>query len=126
MCGKKRIDRLFSTGDSVLAYPIRAVYILQEQAEAPVSVLVSVPKRHFKHAVDRNRMKRRIREAYRLNKHLLTDSLGEGQYLAVAFLWTNDVTADYPTVEAKMKKLLQRIGEQLRDAEQQQSADTPC
>lgn len=110
----------------MLAYPIRAVYILQEQAEAPVSVLVSVPKRHFKHAVDRNRMKRRIREAYRLNKHLLTDSLGEGQYLAVAFLWTNDVTADYPTVEAKMKKLLQRIGEQFRDAEQQQSADTPC
>ena len=126
LCGRKRIDGLFASGRSLSAYPIRVVYARQDEARVPVSVLVSVPKRHFKHAVDRNRLKRLMREAYRLNKYLLIDQLEDGQHLAIAFLWTSNVKADYPAVEVKIKNLLQRIGEQLHADGQSQSLETSC
>ena len=116
LCSKKRIEGLFASGRSLSAFPVRVVYqSLAPEAEADVSVadvqvLVSVSKRHFKHAVDRNRLKRLIREAYRLNKHLLLDSL-QGRRLSVAFIWMSDEKADFRTVEARMKNLLQRIVE---------------
>lgn len=114
LCSKKRIEALFAGGGrSLSAYPLRAVFMeLEKEAElpAPVQVLISVSKRRFKHAVDRNRVKRLIREAYRLNKHLLTEHL-QGRQLHVAFIWMSDEMGDFCTIEARMKNLLQRIGE---------------
>ena len=110
LCSKKRIDGLFSGGRSLSAYPIRAIYAPKEEDGEPVEVLVSVSKRHFKRAVDRNRLKRLIREAYRLNKSVLLDRL-QGHHFSVAFLWMSDEKADYATVEEKMRNLLQRIAE---------------
>ena len=66
---------MFEAGRSVYAPPIRIVFKLAEEGPFPVSMGVSVPKRLFKRAVDRNLLKRRIREAYRLNKHGLYDLL---------------------------------------------------
>ena len=111
LCSKKRIAQLFA-GDSrsLSAYPLRAVYRPAPEGDACVQVLVSVSKRRFRHAVDRNRTKRLIREAYRLNKHLLLAYTGLS-HIDLAFIWIGDQLSDFPTVEAKVRNLLQRIGE---------------
>lgn len=112
LCSKKRIEQLFA-GDSrsFSAYPLRAVY-RETESDAPLQLLISVSKRRFKHAVDRNRTKRLIREAYRRNKHLLLNQLGE-KHINVAFIWISDQLSDFATVEAKVKNLLQRIAENI-------------
>lgn len=78
-------------------------------------VLISVSKRHFKHAVDRNRVKRQLREAYRLNRHLLLKHLPSGTRLVVAFIWLSPEHFESQAIHAKMQKLLLRIGESLRE-----------
>ena len=82
------IETLFEKGNSqsLAAYPLRAVYLKTEHREgcAPVQLLISVPKKKFKHAVDRNRVKRQIREAYRKNKALLEGTVAEGKMLLIA------------------------------------------
>ena len=98
---------------SMAAFPLRAVYIKKERArdEAPVQVLVTVSKRHFKHAVDRNRVKRQVREAFRLHKSLLYDALAPTEQLLLAFVWLAD--SHYPTsdVERRVVSLMRRIAE---------------
>ncbi len=113
LCGRKRIEALFGAGGrSLAAYPLRAVYKMEERDGMPAEVLVSVPKRLFKRAVDRNRLKRLVREAYRHHKHILWQALGERR-IALSFLWIGERKARYATVEAKVKNLLQRISEEL-------------
>lgn len=118
---KRLVDRLFAGGNpSMAAFPLRAVYMpLPPDSEwipaeaADVSVLVSVPKRRLHHAVDRNRMKRQIREAYRLNKHSLLSLMAERRCrLAVAFVCISDKPCATPQVEHAMQRILRRIGEQ--------------
>ncbi|CAM3710781.1 ribonuclease P protein component [Pontibacter korlensis] len=72
LCSKRLISLLFSKGSSFNLYPLRFVYYTpQDLPPGQTQVLVSVSKRYFKRAVDRNRLKRQMREAYRLNKHML-------------------------------------------------------
>ncbi|HHF51071.1 MAG TPA: ribonuclease P protein component [Candidatus Aminicenantes bacterium] len=68
LSSRKAITSLFHTGKSIYAPPLRIIYTLEEKGLHPVVMAVSVPKRLFRRAVDRNLLKRRIREAYRLNK----------------------------------------------------------
>ena len=115
---KITIDRLFTGGSkSMLAFPVRAVYSITEQTSAPcppAAILVSVSKRHFKHAVKRNRVKRQIREAYRLNKHILWQAVeGSGKHIDVAFIWLSDTIETSEVVHRKVVNLLQRIAEKL-------------
>ena len=66
---KRYIDQLFAEGQSFVAFPLRVVYLpLEEQMQAPVSILISVSKKKFKRAVKRNLIKRQVREAYRVRK----------------------------------------------------------
>lgn len=120
LCSKKLIDLLFNGGShtSVSVWPLRAVFLLTDKPadkDVPVQVLISVSKRSFKRAVKRNRVKRQIREAYRKNKALLHERLREhpDKMLLVAFLWIDDKIHRSEKVEAKLVKLLQRMGEQL-------------
>ena len=86
---RKQIEMLFGGGGSLsmAAFPLRVVYTIKERARAdvPAQLLVSVSKRHFKHAVDRNRVKRQIREAYRQNKQLLCDAIPETKQVVMAW-----------------------------------------
>ena len=107
------IETLFSQGnsESLAAYPIRVIYtqIEQQQDCAPVQILISVPKKRFKHAVDRNRVKRQVREAYRHHKQLLYNKVEEGKQLLVAFVWLSDKHMPSSEVEKKIKMLLEKI-----------------
>lgn len=116
LCWQRDIDALFqATHRSLVAYPLRAlVRCFAYEGEGPrVKVLISVSKRKFKHAVDRNRAKRQIREAYRLQKALLWERLPEGQACHLAFVWIADTPHDSALVHKRMATLLQRMADQL-------------
>ena len=107
LCSRKALEELFGGGhQSVSAFPVRAVYMPNEVGV--VRIMVSVSKRYFKRAVKRNRIKRQLREAYRLQKELLQPLSGG---LDIAFLWTSDEILPTKKVFQKMQNLLQRIHE---------------
>ena len=120
LCSKKLIERLFAGGNrSFPAFPLRVVYMPLSVDENPtdVSILISVPKKRFKHAVKRNQVKRQVREAYRLNKHILIDSLKAQESpkkMALAFIWLDNKIHSTNEVEYKVKKLLHHIAENMQ------------
>jgi ribonuclease P protein component len=81
-----------------------------------VQILISVPKKRFKHAVDRNRVKRQIREAYRRHKQLLHETLPAQQQLLLAFVWLSDRHLASAEMENRVQSLLRRIVEKEGDA----------
>ncbi|MBQ7442247.1 MAG: ribonuclease P protein component [Bacteroidaceae bacterium] len=112
LCSRKSIDALFQGGDgrkTVSAFPIRAVFMNNEAGagEPPMQVLISVAKRHLRHATDRNRAKRQMREAWRLNRDIIPQELT----LNIAFLWLADTPQPTPLIRRKMRNLLHRISE---------------
>ena len=116
LCSRILMDRLFQ-GDnrSVSAYPIRAVFLpVEPTAQQGVSVLISVPKKRFHDAVDRNRVKRQLREAYRKHKHALTSLMAErGEGLLIAFVYVSPQIESTEHIEKRMVRLLDKIGEAL-------------
>ena len=128
LCSKKLIDTLFGTGGShaMTAFPLKAVYRLidcksetsvskEAIVELNVQVLISVPKKHFKRAVKRNRVKRQVREAYRKHKSFVTLRMNEqtDKQLLIAFIWLSNELVDSVTIEQRVCNLLQRIGERI-------------
>ncbi len=119
LCSRKLTDRLFNGAGShsMAAFPIRVVW-MEEECEAqgsPVQVLFSVSKRHFKHAVKRNRVKRQLRETYRLAKQPIYDKLEEtpGRTVKMAFIWLADELYSSAELTQRMEKLIQRMVEKL-------------
>ena len=99
------------------SFPLRVVFMEKGQrADNPaVQIMVSVPKRLLKHAVDRNRVKRQVREAYRLQKASLTELMDgrAGMQLLMAFIWMDNNLTDSQKVELCVVNLLRRIAERI-------------
>lgn len=113
------IDELFGSGrsTSMTSFPLRVVFMEKGQrADNPaVQIMVSVPKRLLKHAVDRNRVKRQVREAYRLQKASLTELMNgrADMQLLIAFIWMDSELHPSSEVTRKVGSLMLRIGERL-------------
>lgn len=123
LCGEIRITRLFTEGKAFIAYPLRVIYLVVPKKDAePASVMVSVPKKRFKRAVKRNRLKRLMREAYRLNKHQLIEKLNDKEMqIHVAFNYVSDDELDFATIEKKMKLALQKIIDKIELSDSEKS-----
>lgn len=119
IAGKKLVETLFKGGvsRSMSCYPLRAVYALvpTDSDESSMKMMVSVPKRCFRRAVKRNRVKRQVREAYRMQKSLVSQLMDKHpqQTLAIAFIWLSDQLFDSKYIEQRVATLLNRIGETL-------------
>ncbi len=113
---KRLIDQLFGgDGKSLLAFPLRVVYMTTGGGDPTASMLVSVPKKRFKRAVKRNRVKRQVREAYRKNKQVLLPALeAKNESVVMAFIWLGDALVASSVVEEKVHNLLLRLSERLQ------------
>ncbi|HHU97804.1 MAG: ribonuclease P protein component [Bacteroidota bacterium] len=113
--GKRRIETLFAQGNSFMAYPFRVIYL--ERVPYPLtlaSILITVPKKRVRSAVQRNRVKRLAREAYRLNKHILNPiALREDKGIDIAFIYVKEGIADFTIVEKGVRKALNTLVAQL-------------
>ena len=115
------IDTLFDNGQSFISYPLRIKYLsdtVATSSESGISVLVSVPKRRIKHAVKRNRVKRLIRESFRLNKSTLTDAPElNGKRLHIAFMYICDEVLPFNDIEKATLKAFKKIRGSISPAE---------
>lgn len=109
---KKRIGNLFESGKSVKAFPLLLVYKIDEDLETPFQVGFSVSKRNFKNAVDRNRIKRLLREYFRKNKYLFT--LAEEKQFLFMFIFIGKNIPNYAEVEIAMQKIAKKFAEQIQ------------
>lgn len=109
---RKTIDKLFKRGQSFGQFPLRVVWMELEtpMGDSPVQFALTVPKKKFKRASDRNRIRRLIREAYRLQKPYFYDRLPEElEQLAMMIIYTGKEMPDHKTIEVAMKQLLRRL-----------------
>lgn len=127
LCFEKSIERLFKEGESFVAFPLRAVYIINNESDATkqlCKVLISVPKRKFKRANKRNRIKRLIREAYRLNKHLLVDDLPEREIsIDLSLIYLRGELPSYEEIEKGIKKMLLTLKGEIEKRENEKVGD---
>ncbi|MCL4153088.1 UNVERIFIED_CONTAM: hypothetical protein GTU68_035681, partial [Idotea baltica] len=105
---KKIIQELFEKGSFFYSYPFKVIFLPSDEASAH-QILISVSKRKFKNAVDRNLIKRRIREAYRLNKHILYSEQEVQPSLSIAYIYTGKEIPTYQFIETKLSKSLKRL-----------------
>ena len=102
---KKLIEKLYSEGDSVKIFPLRMMYVQTvHTSEFPCQVGVSVAKRNYKLAVDRNRLKRLMRETYRLQKQIVYNNLDRPYVFMISYIGREEIK--YEDLYLKMEKLL--------------------
>lgn len=104
----KAINELFTDGKSFVKFPLRVVYRKREDVGTACRILISVPKKRFKRAVKRNRIKRLVRESYRLNKSLVLNSL-VNETVDIAFVYIDSKLSTFTQIQQSVKGALSRI-----------------
>ena len=112
---KKLIEKLFKEGKTLSNFPLKLIYLKVEvPVDAKFKTSVAVPKKNFKSAVKRNRIKRLLRESYRLNKHLVFNN-SEGNF-AFLILYLGKEMPNYPELEKGMQLILKKFLKKIDDA----------
>ncbi|MCK5820805.1 MAG: ribonuclease P protein component [Bacteroidales bacterium] len=116
LSSQKEIQALFSDGHSFHSFPFRVVWKFSDKPDNHLArVVISVPKRKFKKAVDRNLIRRRIKEVYRVQKHILYDHLDQAEVkLIFMLMYTHDEIMDFNELEGKISKLLVRFKQEVK------------
>ena len=116
LCSSTLIDRLFSEGNrQISVFPIRLVWLLADDIEG-IQVLISAPKRNFHHAVDRNRIKRQIREFYRTQSAPLKETVAlKRKGLALAFLFNDNRLWESDKLDQRLAQALEKLIETLSE-----------
>ncbi|RZL49732.1 MAG: ribonuclease P protein component [Pedobacter sp.] len=120
LCSKKSLDLLFKNGSSFLLYPFRVTCLcVTEPHKYPVQVVINVAKKRYKHAVDRNLIKRRTREAYRLNKQnfLYSALANREELLLLSLQFIGKEKYEYSFFEKKLILVFKKIASQLNTNE---------
>ena len=106
---KNLITELFTSGKSMSVFPLKLVYLeMDHDSDYKIKAGVSVSKRNFKKAVDRNSIKRLMRETYRKNKYLIYDSEGTKKHIFM-FIYQGKKEESYQVIEERMVKLIDRF-----------------
>lgn len=113
LTSKIEIDSLFGIGKSFNIAPFKVIWKESTDSSVPVKIVISIPKRLFKRAVDRNRLKRLTREAYRKNKHMLYDNLGNKNFFLM-LIFTSKSIIEYNEMEEKIILILQRLSKTIK------------
>lgn len=118
LCSKRLFDQLLESGTSFYVHPFKVVWLdAQHEGSKPVQVAISVPKKKFRKAVDRNRVKRVTREAWRKNKQELYDSLLKKSRKGLLLLvYTANTQPVYTELEGKIKLIIKRLIEHAESA----------
>ena len=110
LSSRKTISALFQSGKAIYVPPLKLLFMRAEGIPYPVEAAISVPKRLYKRAVDRNLLKRRIREAYRINKSGFYTWLRENELqLYLVIQYHHKEIVDYHTIEKGLKKALEQV-----------------
>lgn len=130
LCSTAAVSRMFECGSSFIAYPLRVVWAESQTAAASsqpapaVRFMITIPKKRVRRAVKRVLLRRRVREAYRLNRHLIVPALNEaGRHIDVAFIYLDSAPAPYSKISERMQESLARIVEAVAGPQPQPDCD---
>jgi ribonuclease P protein component len=115
LCSRKTIEDLFKSGKVLKQFPFKLVYSLCPYNQSPVKIAISVPKKIYKRAVKRNFIRRKIREVYRLNKHVLYEATGEKFTVNIIVIYVSPNIASYAEIEKKFIRILYALVKDIKD-----------